>query len=141
MTKKTLYFDSQKCVGCYACAVACMDQNDTDLLSGDLMFRHVLHVEGREAGEVCITHVSLACQHCEGAECLDACPSRALRRDPESGSVSVVTPARWRARSVCRVSVATARCRNAMVAMRARATATLPRALTSAQPVLLPIWM
>ena len=41
MTKKTLYFDAKKCVGCYACAVACMDQNDIDLLAGDLMFRHV----------------------------------------------------------------------------------------------------
>ena len=89
MTKKTLYLDVQKCVGCYACAVACMDQNDTDLLAGDLVYRRVMHVEGEEAGEVRIVHVSAACMHCEGAECLDACPSRALRRDPESGAVVV----------------------------------------------------
>ena len=89
MTRKSLYFDVQKCVGCYACAVACMDQNDTDLLGGDLMFRSVMHVENMEAGEVRIAHVSTACMHCDNAECLDACPSRALRRDPESGAVIV----------------------------------------------------
>jgi len=66
-----------------------MDQNDTDLLGGDLMFRSVMHVENMEAGEVRIAHVSTACMHCDNAECLDACPSRALRRDPESGAVIV----------------------------------------------------
>ena len=88
MTKK-LVFDSEKCVGCYACAVACMDQNDINVSGGEPMLRQVMDVERFEAGEVRIAHVSLACMHCDGAECLDACPSRALRRDLESGAVVV----------------------------------------------------
>lgn len=89
MTRKTLYFDSGKCVGCHACAVACMDQNDIDVEAGQPPLRQVAHVERLDAGEVRISHVSLACMHCEGAECLDACPAGALRRDLASGAVIV----------------------------------------------------
>ena len=89
MSKKTLFFDAEACVGCYACAVACMDQNDVDVVGDQLMYRNVMHIERAQEGEVDITHVSLACQHCDNAECLDACPSRALRRDEATGAVIV----------------------------------------------------
>ena len=89
MTSKTLCFEAEKCVGCYACAVSCMDQNDIDPFAGDQAFRQVMHFESLCDGEVHVLHVSLACQHCEAAECLDACPSRALRRDEASGAVIV----------------------------------------------------
>ena len=89
MTRKTLCFDSKKCVGCYACTVACMDQNDIDVVGDGLMYRHIAHVESRQAGEVRIVHVSMACMHCDNAECLDACPAGALRRDADSGAVVV----------------------------------------------------
>lgn len=89
MTSKTLSFDAGKCVGCYACAVACMDQNDIDATAGQQMYRQVMHYENARAGEVRVTHVSLACMHCDAAECLDACPSGALRRDAGSDAVVV----------------------------------------------------
>ena len=89
MTKKTLCFDSEKCVGCHACVVACADQNDIDVLAGQHLRRRVEHYESDEAGEVRIAHVSLGCMQCEAAECLDACPSGALRRDAASGAVIV----------------------------------------------------
>ncbi len=89
MTSKTLHFEARTCVGCYACVVACMDQNDLDVLAGDVPLRHVVHIEDAVTGEVRVTHVSLACQHCEAAECLDACPSRALVRDAATGAVIV----------------------------------------------------
>lgn len=91
MAKKTLCFDSAKCVGCYACAVACMDQNDIDIAHGEPAYRHIMHFESIAAGQVSNAHVSAACMHCESAECLDACPSGALRRDMASGSVVVRT--------------------------------------------------
>ncbi len=89
MNKKVLYFDSDKCVGCYACAVACMDQNDIDVVGDGVAYRFVAHVEGKDGGAVRIAHVSMACMHCDSAECLDACPAGALRRDLESGAVIV----------------------------------------------------
>lgn len=89
MTSKTIYFDANRCVGCHACAVACMDQNDLDLTGADPAYRRIMHFESNEAGEVRVAHVSSACMHCDSAECLDACPSGALRRDVESGAVIV----------------------------------------------------
>ena len=91
MTKKTLCFDSEKCVGCHACVVACADQNDIDVLAGQHLRRRVEHYESDDAGEVRIAHVSLGCMQCEAAECLDACPSGALRRDAASGAM-MLTP-------------------------------------------------
>lgn len=89
MTSKTLCFNADACVGCYACAVACMDQNDIDVLADEPMYRRVMHVETLVKGQPRVTHVSLACQHCESAECVDACPSGALRRDAATGAVVV----------------------------------------------------
>ncbi len=89
MNNKALCFDSEKCVGCYACAVACMDQNDIDVVHDGLAYRHVTHIEIGGGSEVRVVHVSMACMHCETAECLDACPSGALKRDAASGAVIV----------------------------------------------------
>ena len=66
-----------------------MDQNDIDVVGDGLAYRHVAHIENSEEGTVRIVHVSMACMHCEGAECLDACPAGALRRDVASGAVIV----------------------------------------------------
>ena len=88
-SKKALCFDADKCVGCYACAVACMDQNDIDVIADGLMYRHVAHFENADANGFRMTHVSLSCMHCENAECLDACPAGALRRDPATNAVIV----------------------------------------------------
>ncbi|MBQ3329165.1 MAG: 4Fe-4S dicluster domain-containing protein [Eggerthellaceae bacterium] len=89
MIRKSLCFDAKKCVGCYACAVACMDQNDIDVVGDGVAYRFVAHVEGKDGGAVRIAHVSMACMHCEAAECLDACPAGALHRDEASGAVVV----------------------------------------------------
>ena len=37
--------DKRKCVGCSACAVACMDQNDIDVTAGDRPFRQCFTLE------------------------------------------------------------------------------------------------
>lgn len=83
--KYILDFDREKCVGCGACAVACMDQNDIDLKAGDEAFRMITHLEepGKEG-----THFmdfSMACMHCGNAPCIKGCPTGCLRKDPETG--------------------------------------------------------
>ena len=40
--KKYLFFDPEKCSACGACAVACMDQNDTDVEAGELPLEELL---------------------------------------------------------------------------------------------------
>ena len=88
-SKKSVLFDASKCVGCFACSVACMDQHDIDIQREGVMLRRVVDVERCDADEVEIAHVSLACMHCEDAACIDACPARALVRDVATGAVIV----------------------------------------------------
>ena len=87
--RKTIVFEPELCVGCHTCAVACMDQNDLDVERDRLTYRRVVQLERVDAGAVHIAHLSLSCQHCSDAPCLDACPAGALARDLASGSVIV----------------------------------------------------
>lgn len=51
--------DSEKCISCGACAVACMDQNDIDP-EVQVPFRHVHTLETVENGNVFYTNISMA---------------------------------------------------------------------------------
>jgi len=78
--------DVNKCIGCHACAMACQIAND---LSTALPWREVrtfneLHVPGVE-----LMHLSLACNHCADAPCMEQCPARAYRRDEQTGAVLI----------------------------------------------------
>ena len=61
--------DMEKCVSCGACAVACMDQNDTDPLNGDVPFRSVYTLEEQVGERIRYTNLSMACMHCADAPC------------------------------------------------------------------------
>lgn len=77
--------DMEKCVSCGACAVACMDQNDTDPLNGDVPFRSVYTLEEQVGERIRYTNLSMACMHCADAPCVAGCPTVSLRKDPDSG--------------------------------------------------------
>ena len=67
-------FDPARCSACGACAVACMDQNDIDIKHLEEPFRVTCAME-RAKNEFCqITFMSVACNHCEDAPCIAACP-------------------------------------------------------------------
>jgi len=89
------YLDLERCVGCYACAVACMDQNDLEITAEPTAWRQVFPVESspkEEAGSEArpkVRYVSLACLHCEDAPCLLACPTGAITREPATRAVTV----------------------------------------------------
>jgi len=74
MDKKIFSIDLNRCTGCYACAVACMDQNDLLPDSADSMWRGIESLSGNGR----IQYVSIACMHCEDAPCLAACPTGAV---------------------------------------------------------------
>lgn len=87
--KNALFLDLERCVGCMACAVACMDQNDVDVTAGAIARRQVFKVESGECPEARIQYLSLACRHCEDAPCQAVCPTRAIFRDPATQAVRV----------------------------------------------------
>lgn len=77
--------DTERCVACGACAVACMDQNDLDPKGSQDMFRKIAAVETGSGAQTRFTYLSLACMHCNNAPCIDACPCGCLKKDPDTG--------------------------------------------------------
>lgn len=77
----SITFDPERCVACGACAVACMDQNDVLVQRGQPPLRRAFATE--EGGHM--GYFSAACQHCEDAPCIPACPAGCLFKDPETG--------------------------------------------------------
>ena len=80
MEKKIFDLDLDRCVGCYACVVACMDQNDIVPADEDFMWRDVASILNKGN----IQYASLACMHCDDAPCMIACPTGAVFRDTET---------------------------------------------------------
>ncbi len=74
------YLDVDRCVGCFSCAVACMDQNDLEVGAEPTAWRQVFTVETGSGADARLRYVSLACMHCEDAPCLMACPTGAIAR-------------------------------------------------------------
>ena len=84
-----LRLDLDRCVGCMACAVACMDQNDLEVSGEPTAWRQVFAVESGVFPEARIQYVSLACMHCEDAPCSAVCPTGAISRDATTRAVRV----------------------------------------------------
>jgi anaerobic dimethyl sulfoxide reductase subunit B len=88
MTQYAFSFEVSRCCGCFACVVACQDQND--FAAGETVaFRHVTTYETGVHPEAKLVYLSLACQHCGDAPCIVVCPMRAISRRPEDGAVLV----------------------------------------------------
>ena len=83
------YLDVDRCSGCFACTVACMDQNDVEVRDESAAWRQVFAVETGEYPDAHLRYVSLACMHCEDAPCLFACPTGAIQRDAGTQIVGV----------------------------------------------------
>jgi anaerobic dimethyl sulfoxide reductase subunit B (iron-sulfur subunit) len=83
------YLDIDRCTGCFACTVACMDQNDIEVRDEPMAWRQVFALETGAFPEAHLRYVSLACMHCEDAPCVFACPTGALRKEAPTGVVRV----------------------------------------------------
>ena len=85
-TRPSFIVDVNKCTGCHACAMACQIANDlpTTLPWREVRTFNELHVPGVE-----LMHLSLACNHCADAPCMEQCPARAYGRDEKTGAVLI----------------------------------------------------
>ena len=84
MTRRGFYFDSERCVGCKTCMVACKKKNN---LPAGAFFRRVTSYEVGEFPVATMYHWSRTCNHCANPACVRACPTAAMYRDEEDGTV------------------------------------------------------
>ena len=87
--EKALLLSIERCVGCGACVVACMDQNDIFPEHGDPAFRRIYQVEEGDYPNTVIRYLSVGCNHCEDTPCIAGCPTGAISKDPETHAVIV----------------------------------------------------
>ena len=74
MARYGMLINTKKCIGCYACRVACQRQNN--LLPTEDFIRYEEHEVGTYPN-VRVETVPLQCMHCEDAPCAAVCPTHA----------------------------------------------------------------
>ena len=98
MTQKKIkhyafFIDTANCSGCKTCQVACKDKNNLEV---GVLWRRVYEISGGDwvkdrdtwQSGVYAYHLSISCNHCREAVCLDACPTGAISRR-EDGIVTI----------------------------------------------------
>ena len=81
------YFDQSRCVGCYACSVACKDWHNIE--AGPVQWRRITSREKGTYPKVFLSYLSLSCNHCEKPACAKACPADAIAKRKDDGIVVV----------------------------------------------------
>jgi len=81
--------DTERCIGCWSCAVICKSENDVPL---GMWWNRILTKgeeldtpETSEFGGLDMSWVPLACQHCDDPPCMKVCPTSATFVDAEHG--------------------------------------------------------
>jgi carbon-monoxide dehydrogenase iron sulfur subunit len=86
---KRIIIDQEKCDGCKNCTIACMQAHretpgtvyDLDLLNPQNEARHTI-VANSKGG-----YFPIFCRHCSVPDCVGACMSGALAKDPQTGHI------------------------------------------------------
>ncbi len=87
---KTVFVRPERCIGCRHCEIACAVEHSRSKDLFEAFFEEPkpsprIHVE---LGMEFLTFPN-KCRHCEPAPCMEVCPTGALYRDGETGSVLV----------------------------------------------------
>ena len=78
-------FDANRCTGCQACELACSIENELEGVS----WRQVSTFNAARHPQAPMIHLSMACNHCADAPCMEHCPALAYTRDSDSGIVTL----------------------------------------------------
>jgi len=93
MTQIGLYFNQERCTGCYTCSIACKDWHnpglEADVRNGigsvDLMRLKI--TERGTFPDLFLSYLAAPCYHCGEPPCVTACPENAIYKDEETGIV------------------------------------------------------
>ena len=87
---KTMFVHPERCIGCRHCEMACaIEHSESKDLFG--MISETPRSNPRIHVEVGLSFLTFpnSCRHCDPAPCMQVCPTSALHRDIETGSVLV----------------------------------------------------
>lgn len=79
-------FDTERCVQCHACEVACRSLNNAEPGIG---WRRVVDLWKGDYPDVMNRTISFACMHCAEPACEAVCPSGAITKRTQDGAVLV----------------------------------------------------
>lgn len=84
MSKGHFIFDKNKCVGCEACVIACINENGFQETG---TWRNVHSSNPEKLPGIPLFNLSMSCNHCEKAVCMEYCPALAYSLSPITGAV------------------------------------------------------
>ncbi len=76
--------DTERCVACLQCSLACKEENDTDI---GVHWPYVFRYEDEHAGGTREGYLTRHCQHCSEPTCTYVCPTQARYKRTEDGVV------------------------------------------------------
>ncbi len=82
-----IYCDSDRCIKCYACQVACKQWHG--FMAGGVSRRNVIEHTSGKFPNVQRTFTSMSCMHCVEPACAKVCPAGAITKRAEDGIVVV----------------------------------------------------
>ncbi len=81
-----MYIDQTRCMGCFACVVACKDWHDVP--AGPASWMRVKSIEKGKYPDLFAAFLPMPCYHCLKPACITACPVNAITKR-EDGIVTV----------------------------------------------------
>ena len=82
--RKGFIYNHNKCVACRACSAACILENGWGIHA-----REIVTFNSEALATLPLINLSLACNHCETAVCLNGCPTSAYSRDKLTNAVII----------------------------------------------------
>ena len=78
------YVDAKRCIGCFACAMACKNQYHQ---ASGVVWRQVYPLKEEVYPHHERAFYSLSCNHCEHPACMEVCPAAAYTKREQDGVV------------------------------------------------------